>query len=257
MTEPLALETHGAVRLLRMTGQPRRGNPLSRDLTRRLLDAVLEAERDAGIAAIVLTGTETHFCVGADLMEVNRITAAEAVLTDWLEEFDRIAAARKPIIAAVRGHAVGGGLELALSCDFIVCAEDARLSLPETGIGVIAGQGGTQRLIQLAGRAIAADMILTGRVIAGDEAARLGIAARAVGAERVLDEAMAVAAAIGERSPASIRFAREVLREAGEAHLRQSLRIERLLAAVVLDTEEKKQRVGAFVARAEARRAER
>lgn len=245
----LEAETRGPVRLLRMTGAPRRGNPLSRDLTARLLDAVLAAERDAAIGALVLCGTETHFSVGADLREVDRMTATEAILDDWLDAFDRLAAARKPIVAAVRGHAVGGGLELALACDLMVCATDARLSLPETGIGVIAGQGGTQRLIQLAGRAVAADMILTGRVVAGDEAVALGIAARAAPAADVVDTAIAVAQGICARSPAAIRFAREVLREASEGHLRQSLRIERLLAALVLDTEERKTRVGAFLAR--------
>lgn len=249
MTQPLAIESRGPVRLLRMTGRPRRGNPLSRDLTARLLDAVLEAERDDAVGALVLCGTETHFSVGADLVEVNEMTATQAVLDDWLDAFDRLAAARKPIVAAVRGHAVGGGLELALACDLMICARDAHLSLPETGMGVIAGQGGTQRLIQLAGRAIAADMILTGRVVEGDEAVALGIAARAVPAAAVVDSAVGTAQGICARSPAAIRFAREVLREAGEGHLRQSFRIERLLASLVLDTEERKKRVGAFLAR--------
>lgn len=249
VTELLDVQSRGPVRILRMTGVPRRGNPLSQALIERLLGAVLEAERDDGVRAMVLAGTETHFSVGADLVEVNDKTATEAVLGDWLEEFDRVAAARKPIVAAVRGHAVGGGLELALTCDFMVCAEDAQLSLPETGMGVIAGQGGTQRLIQLAGRAVAADMILTGRAIGGAEAATLGIAARAVPAEETLERSIAVAEGIAERSPASIRFAREVLREAGEGHLRQSLRIERLLAALVLDTDERRRRVGEFLAR--------
>ena len=139
-----------------MTGKPRRGNPLSRELASDLVAELIEAEQDASIHALVLAGTETHFSVGADLAEVSQMTGIDAVLADWLEEFDRFAKARKPTIAAVRGHAVGGGFELALSCDILVCAEDANLALPETGIGVIAGQGGTQRLIQMAGRAIAA-----------------------------------------------------------------------------------------------------
>lgn len=247
MQEFLEVTTEGAVRLLHMTGRPSRGNPLSGRLTTQLLGALIEAERDDTVRAIVLCGTATHFSVGADLREVDRLTAVEAVLDDWLDEFDRIATARKPVIAAVRGHAVGGGLELALSCDLMICAVDARLSLPETGIGVIAGQGGTQRLIQRAGRSVAADLILTGRMLDGQEAVQLGIASRVVEAERVVEEAKVMARVIAERSQPAIRFAREVLREASEGHQRQSLRLERLLASVVLDTEERKERVGTFL----------
>lgn len=181
------------------------------------------------------------------------LTATEAVLADWLTEFDRIARARKPIVAAVRGHAVGGGFELALTCDMIVAAEDARFSLPETGVGLIAGQGGTQRLIQLAGKAIATDLILTGRVLSGSEAQALGIAARTAPPAAVLDTAQEVGEAIAARSAASVRFAREVLWEASEGHLRQSFRIERLLASLILDTDERKTRVGEFLAKRSAK----
>ena len=250
MSDSLEMEDSGPVRHLHMTGRPHRANPLSRALTRQLLAAIRDAEAAEHVRAIVLSGTERHFSVGADLAEVNRMSAAEAILDGWLDEFDRIGQARKPIVSAVRGHAVGGGFELALACDFIVTAEDAVFSLPETGIGVIAGQGGTQRLIQLAGRAIATDLILTGRVLSGREAAALGIATRVVPAEIVIHEALSVAEAITQRSAPAVRFAREVLREAAEGHLQQSFRIERLLAAVVLDTEERKKRVGAFLDRA-------
>lgn len=253
MQESLETKTHGPVRLLQMTGRPRRGNPLSKLLTQQLESAFIEAERDDDIGAIVLCGTESHFSVGADLTEVNQLTAVDAVLSDWLDEFDRIATLRKPVIAAVRGHAVGGGLELALTCDLIVCADDAKLSLPETGIGVIAGQGGTQRLLQRAGRSVAADLILTGRVLDGDEAGQMGIASRVVGTERVVEEAIRMANGIAGRSAPAIRFAREVLREASEGHLRQSLRLERLLASIVLDTPESKARVGAFLDRPRSR----
>lgn len=249
MSESIEIRTEGPVRVLTMTGRPRRGNPLSRQLARDLVAALQDAERDAAIHAVVLAGTPTHFSVGADLTEVHRLTAVEAVLDDWLEEFDRFAHARKPTIAAVRGHAVGGGFELALSCDLIVCAEDARLALPETGIGVIAGQGGTQRIMQLAGRAIAADLILTGRVLTGTEAGAYGIAARVCAPDAVVEEAIAVGRGIAERSPAAIRFAREVLREAADHPIRQSLRLERLLASLVLDTPERKRRVEAFLNR--------
>ena len=125
-----------------MSGTPSRGNPLSRQaFAGDLVGSLIDAERDPAIHAVVLAGTETHFSVGADLAEVHQMTGVDAVLADWLDEFDRFAEARKPTIAAVRGHAVGGGFELALSCDIMVCAEDANLALPETEIGVIAGRG--------------------------------------------------------------------------------------------------------------------
>jgi enoyl-CoA hydratase/carnithine racemase len=239
----------GPVRTITMTGSPQRGNPMSTALAQALLQAIDAALADDGVKCIVLAGTPTHFCVGADLREVSRMRAVDAVLAGWLDELDAIAHSRKPIVAAVRGHAVGGGFELALYCDLIVAAEDARFALPETGLGVVAGQGGTQRLAGLAGRAIAADLILTGRELSGREAGLHGIAARVVPSGAVLRTAVDVAQAIATRSAPAVAFAREVLREATEGHLRQSLRIERLLAAVALDTPEAHDRIGAFLQR--------
>lgn len=245
----LAVENRGPVRILTMTGQPRRGNPMSRELGHALLDAIAAAAGDDDVKVLVLAGTPTHFCVGADLVDVARLHAVDAVLSGWLDDLDTIRRSPKPIIAAVRGYAVGGGFELALYCDLIVAAEDARFALPETGIGVIAGQGGTQRLIGLAGRVIAADLILTGRELSGAEARSHGIAARAVPADQVLETAIDMAEHISRRSAPAVAFAREVLLEASEGPIRQSLRIERLLAALVLDTPEAKERIGGFLAR--------
>lgn len=255
MSSLISVENREAVRIITMTGEQRRGNPMSQELGRALLAALAEAMADGTVRSVVLAGTETHFCVGADLVEVSKLRGVEAILSGWLDDLDAIRRMPKPIIAAVRGHAVGGGFELALYCDLIVAAEDARFALPETGIGVIAGQGGTQRLIGLAGRAIATDLILTGRELSGVEARNHGIAARAVPARDVLVTAIAVADAISRRSVPAVAFAREVILEASEGPLRQSLRIERLLAAVVLDTQEAKQRIGGFLERRHAPRA--
>ena len=248
----LHVEQHGAVRVLTMTGQPRRGNPMSAALGRALLAALSDAVADDSVRCVVLAGTPTHFCVGADLVDVARLNGVQAILDGWLDDLDRIRRLPKPVIAAVRGYAVGGGFELALYCDLIVAAEDARFALPETGIGVIAGQGGSQRLIGLAGRAVAADLVLTGRELSGAEARAYGIAARAVPADEVLPTAIAMAQAVSERSAPAVAFAREVILEASEGPLRQSLRIERLLAAVVLDTSEAQTRIGNFLARRQA-----
>lgn len=245
----IRVENQGAVRIVTMTGIARRGNPMSPELTTALLAALAEAVADPQVRSIVLAGTPTHFCVGADLVDVARLEGVQAILDGWLDDLDAIRRLPKPIIAAVRGHAVGGGFELALYCDLIVAAEDARFALPETGIGVIAGQGGSQRLIGLAGRAIAADLVLTGRELSGVEARHHGIAARAVPADEVVATAVTMAEAIAKRSTPAVAFAREVILEASEGPLRQSLRIERLLAAVVLDTTEAKTGIGTFLER--------
>ena len=247
--ELVSASDQGLVRVLTMTGVPRRGNPMSSALAAALLAAIDAAGRDPSVACLVLTGTPTHFCVGADLTEVSKLAAVDAVLDGWLDDLDTIRRSRKPIVAAVRGHAVGGGFELALYCDLIVTAENAQFGLPETGIGVIAGQGGTQRLVTLCGRAIATDLILTGRMLSGREAHDYGIAARCVAAEAVVDTAVEVATSIAARSAPAVAFAREVLFEASEGPLRQSLRIERLLAALVLDTSEARRRIGGFLDR--------
>lgn len=239
---------HGAVRLLTMTGASR-GNALSDALEQALVDAIDAACASDRVKTIVIAGTERHFSVGADLAEVIRRHPGAAIAEGWLDRLDRLRRSPKPLVAAVRGNAVGGGFELALSCDLMVVADDARLALPETGIGVIAGQGGTQRLMALCGRAVATDLILTGRVLNGREAYYYGIASRIAAADRVVDEAIAVAQAIAERSELAVAFAREVLYEASEGPLRQSLRIERLLAALVLDSSEAQQRIGDFLTR--------
>ncbi|MDB5849993.1 MAG: putative enoyl-CoA hydratase [Rhodoferax sp.] len=239
----------GPVRVITMTGTPRRGNPMSAQLARALLEAIDDASRAPDVKCLVLLGTPSHFCVGADLTEVAQMRAVDAVTSGWLDNLDTIRRCPKPILAGVRGHAVGGGFELAMYCDLIVAAEDARFALPETGIGVIPGQGGAQRLAALAGRAIAADLVLTGRSLSGLEALAHGVVARAVPSAQVVDETIAVATAIAARSAPAVAFAREVLFEATEGPLRQSLRIERLLAAVVLDTQEARQRIGNFLSR--------
>jgi enoyl-CoA hydratase/carnithine racemase len=248
----VSLENRGPVRILTMTGVPRRGNPMSPELTSALLVKLNEAMADDSVKSVVLAGTETHFCVGADLVDIVKLKGVTAILSGWLEDLDSIRRMPKPIVAAVRGHAVGGGFELALYCDLIVAAEDAKFALPETGVGVIAGQGGSQRLMGLAGRVIAADLILTGRVLSGLEAGGYGIAARAVPSDQVLETAISMADAIANRSAPAVAFAREVLLEASEGPLRQSLRIERLLAAMVLDTDEAKERIGNFINRRSA-----
>jgi enoyl-CoA hydratase/carnithine racemase len=218
-------------------------------LAGELLRVIQIAVDDPAIRCIVLAGTSRYFCVGADLKESFGFKAVDSVLAGWMSGLDSLRKCPKPIIAAVRGAAIGGGLELALYCDLIVASEDAKFALPETGIGVIAGQGGSQRVAALAGRSVATDMILTGRVLSGTEAYALGIVARVAETEKVLEVSMQMASDIADRGPAAVQFAREVIFEATEGALRQSLRIERLLAALVLETKDAQTRIGGFLER--------
>ncbi len=191
-----------------MTGRPKRGNPLSRQLARDLVGALLEAERMADIHAIVVAGTPAHFSVGADLAEVHGMTAAQAVLDDWLEEFDRFAHARKPTIAAVRGYAVGGGFELALSCDMIVCAEDAHLALPETGIGFFPDVGASWFLTRQPGEG-GTYLGLTGEIVGAGDVMALGLADHFMASDRreALIEALAAAGDAAQVAAAIARLA--------------------------------------------------
>ncbi len=248
MPDYIDVVTSGAVRVIRLTGSPSRGNPLNAPLWDRLLEAAHAADKDPAVRCIVLLGTERFFSVGADVREMVDRKAIEWTLEKWMDEWDSLRKLDTPIIAGVRGIAFGGGFELALLCDFMVVAGDARLALPETSLGVIPGCGGGPRLSALCGRAVALDMILTGRELSGREAVTLGVAARCHPADRVEAETLALAAKIAERSPEANRFAREVVREATEAPIQQALRIERLLAYLVFDTPERGDRMRAFLA---------
>jgi enoyl-CoA hydratase/carnithine racemase len=249
MSDSIQIQTIGAVRVIHLTGKPKRANPLSTALMRELLEAVRDLGTDDSVGAAVITGTEQFFSVGSDISEMANKNALEWIERSWMDDWDMLRQAPKPIVAAVRGMALGGGLELALLCDLMVCGENARIALPETGIGVVPGAGGTQRLIALCGRAIATDMILTGRELTGLEAASHGIAARTVPDDQVLETAIAMAQRISERGKLAVRFTRELLREASDGPIRQSLRLERLMAYMVFDSPEVHAHLNGFLER--------
>jgi enoyl-CoA hydratase/carnithine racemase len=248
-SESIQLSTVGAVRIIQLTGKPKRANPLSTTLMRELLEVVRDLAHDDTVGAAVLCGTEQFFSVGSDISEMAGKTALEWLERNWMDDWDTLRQSPKPMVAAVRGMAMGGGLELALLCDLMICGEGARLALPETGIGVVPGAGGTQRLIALCGRAIATDMILTGRELSGLEAAQHGIAARVVPDADVLETATVMAQRISERGKLAVRFTRELLREASDGPIRQSLRLERLMAYMVFDSPEVHTHLNAFLER--------
>ncbi|WP_230852677.1 enoyl-CoA hydratase-related protein, partial [Pseudomonas amygdali] len=194
--ETILSEIIGKVGVITLN-RPKVLNALNAQLIDELNHALDQFEADSAIGCIVLTGSEKAFAAGADIKEMVDLSYPQIYLDDLFRESDRVAARRKPIVAAVAGFALGGGCELALMCDFILAAENARFGQPEINLGVLPGMGGTQRLTRAVGKAKAMEMCLTGRLIDAHEAERAGLVARVLPLEQLLPEALAVAAGGG------------------------------------------------------------
>jgi len=223
-------------------------NALSFDLLDALANAFAVLDADPACRAIVLTGSgERAFAAGADIRELARQTPVTLLVENRFAAWERIAATRKPVIAAVRGFALGGGCELAMSCDLIVAGEDARFGQPEINLGVMPGAGGTQRLTRAIGRARAMDLILTGRTITAREAETMGLVSRVVPADRTLDEALALGSAVAAQAPVAVLAAKEAVRLAEELPLGDGLRHERRAFFALFATEDQTEGMAAFV----------
>jgi enoyl-CoA hydratase len=223
-------------------------NALSFDLLDQLADSLAVLDADPSCRAIVLTGSgDRAFAAGADIRELARQTPVTLSSDDRFAVWDRIGAVRKPVIAAVRGFALGGGCELAMSCDLIVAAEDARFGQPEINLGVMPGAGGTQRLTRAVGRARAMDLVLTGRTITAREADTMGLVSRVVAPAETLHEALALAATIAGQPPVAVRAAKEAVRLAEELPLSAGLRHERRAFFALFATEDQTEGMAAFV----------
>jgi len=230
--------------------RPEALNALNERLTREIAETVDAWEEDDAVGAIVVTGSERAFAAGADIKEIRDKSFIDVFQEQFItRHWERIASARKPTIAAVSGHAVGGGCELAMMCDIIVAAECARFSLPETGIGIIPGAGGTQRLTRAVGKALAMDMILTGRVLTAEEARAAGLVARVVADGSQVDEAVRMAARIVRSSQPIIMLAKEAVNKAFETHLAEGVHLERRLLYATFATEDRKEGMAAFEAK--------
>jgi enoyl-CoA hydratase len=239
------VETHGAVGLIRLN-RPQAMNALSAALIEDL-NAALEAfEADPAIGAIVLTGSEKAFAAGADIKEMQDKSFAEAFLGDFIGRWENLTRLRKPIIAAVAGYALGGGCEIAMMCDFILAADNAKFGQPEIKLGVIPGAGGTQRLTRFVGKSKAMEMILTGRVMDADEAERSGLVSRIVPAVSLIEEALKVAAAIAALSRPAVYAAKESVNRAYETTLAEGVRFERRIFHSLYATEDQKEGMKAF-----------
>ena len=250
--DTLLLERHDAVLLIRLN-RPEALNALSRKLMGELARALAEAEADAAVRCIVITGSEKAFAAGADVKEMAGMSYAEVATLDlYGPEAEAIGRIRKPLIAAVSGFCLGGGCELAMMCDFIIAAETARFGQPEVNLGINAGMGGTQRLTRLVGKAKAMEMNLTGRLIDAIEAERAGLVARIVPGD-VVAEALKVAAGIAAKSALAVRAVKESVNRALELPLSEGLRFERRAFHAAFATEDQKEGMQAFLDKRPAR----
>lgn len=244
--ECILVATDGPVGIITLN-RPEALNALNATLTREVSAAAAAFDSDDAIGAIVLTGSAKAFAAGADIKEIQHKTFAEVYAEDFITAtWEGIASCRKPTIAAVSGHVIGGGCELAMMCDIVIASDTARFSLPETGIGVIPGAGGTQRLTRLVGKAVAMDMILTGRALSADEARGFGLVSRVVGDDAYLDTAVVVARQLAALSRPIVRLAKEAVNKAYETHLAEGIFLERRLLYAAFATEDRREGMTAF-----------
>jgi enoyl-CoA hydratase len=242
----IELERKGRVGLVRLN-RPQAMNALCDELVRELGVAFDELEADAGIGAIVLTGSEKAFAAGADIKEMKDRGFVDVLTSDFVTKgWERIADCRKPVIAAVAGFALGGGCEMAMMCDFIIAAENAKFGQPEITLGVIPGAGGTQRLTRAIGKAKAMDLVLTGRMMDAAEAERSGLVSRVVPLEKLLEEALAAAEKIAGFSAPITLMAKESVNRAFETTLAEGIKFERRLFHAAFATEDQKEGMSAF-----------
>jgi enoyl-CoA hydratase len=243
--ETILVEVKGKVGVVTLN-RPHALNALNGQLIDEVNAAIDGFEKDAGIGCIVITGSEKAFAAGADIKEMQSRTFPETYLDDKFETWDRIGQRRKPIIAAVAGFALGGGCELAMMCDFIIAADNAKFGQPEINLGVIPGAGGTQRLTKAIGKAKAMDLCLTGRMMDATEAERSGLVARVVPLADLMTEVLKAADAIAAKSLPSVLTAKEAVNRAFEVTLAEGLRFERRVFSALFATQDQKEGMAAF-----------
>ncbi|SHL23765.1 enoyl-CoA hydratase [Roseibium suaedae] len=244
--ENIRVETRGRVGLVTLN-RPSALNALNSALIAELNTALGSFESDEKIGCIVLTGSEKAFAAGADIKEMGSLTYMEAYLNDFITSWDQVSRARKPIIAAVAGYALGGGCELAMMCDFIIAADTAKFGQPEITLGVMPGAGGTQRLTRFVGKSKAMDMCLTGRMMDAQEAERSGLVSRVVPADELLEEAMKAAEKIAGFSLPIAMMTKESVNRSYETTLAEGVRFERRVFHSMFATEDQKEGMSAFV----------
>ncbi|MBR9650528.1 enoyl-CoA hydratase [Thalassovita aquimarina] len=245
--ETIIVEIEDHIALVKLN-RPDAMNALNDQLLTELADAMKSAQENDKVRCIVLTGSEKAFAAGADIKMMSEKSYTEVLTEDLFgAEIAEIKSVRKPIIAAVSGYALGGGCELAMMCDFIIAGDNAKFGQPEVNLGVMAGIGGTQRLPQAIGKAKAMDMNLTGRFMDAEEAERSGLVSRVVPAKKLMEEAMAAAAKIAEKSMISVMLIKEAVDKSFEVPLSEGLLMERRMFHSLFATEDQKEGMAAFI----------
>lgn len=238
-------ETRGRVGLVTLN-RPEAMNAFNFTMTRELMDALEAFDNDDAVGAMIVTGNQKAFAAGADIKQMADKTMQEMSESDSIGQFGRIRAIRKPVIAAVSGWALGGGCEVAMSCDMVIASETARFGQPEITIGVIPGAGGTQRLPRAVGKAIAMEMVLNNRTLSAAEALGFGLINRIVPIEAYLDEALKLAEEVASRAPVAIRSAKKMVNQAFERSLEDGLSEEKREFYNLFTTEDQKEGMRAF-----------
>ena len=237
---------------LAQINRPQQLNALNATVMEELATALEEFDRTDQVGCLVVTGDQRAFAAGADIKEMADASAIDMLKRDNIARWDRIKKIKKPIIAAVSGYCLGGGCELAMSCDLIIASESAQFGQPEINIGVIPGAGGTQRLTRAIGKSKAMEMVLTGRSMSAPEAEQCGLVARVVPVEVYLAEAIKLANEIAARPPIALRFAKEAINKAFETSLNDGLEYERRLFYFLFASEDQKEGMRAFIEKRKA-----
>lgn len=244
--EMILVETRGRVGLITLN-RPQAMNALNNQLMNEVMDALEAFDKDDAVGAMVIAGSEKAFAAGADIKEMSGRSAREMQEADHVAVFGRIRSVEKPVIAAVSGWALGGGCEIALSCDMIVASESAKFGQPEITIGVIPGAGGTQRLTHAVGKALAMEMVLNNRTLSAQEALHHGLVNRVVPVDAYLDEALKLADEIASRAPLAVRAAKKMINASYESSLTDGLAAEKQAFYDLFNTADQKEGMQAFV----------
>jgi len=227
--------------------RPKQLNALSPQLMAELGKALVAFDADAGIGAILLTGSEKAFAAGADIAAMKDFSYMHAYMTDYITAWEHFRSIRKPVIAAVAGYALGGGNELAMQCDIVIAADNAKFGQPEINLGIMPGYGGTQRLPRYTSKAKAMDLCLTARMMDAQEAERAGLVSRVVALEKLMDEAMAVADKVANFSAPVAMMIKESIYRAYETSLAEGALFERRVFQSQFSLEDQKEGMSAFV----------
>ena len=242
----IQVETHGKVGLIRLH-RPQAMNALNSELIGELANAIAGFEADPNIGCVVLTGSDKAFAAGADIKEMADMSYMDAYYGNFAAGWDATARARKPVIAAVAGFALGGGCEVAMQCDLIIAADNAKFGQPEIKLGVIPGIGGTQRLTRAVGKAKSMEMTLTGRMMDAAEAERSGLVARVVPLASLMEETMKIAATIASMPLQALMVAKESVNRSFETTLAEGVLFERRVFHSLFATFDQKEGMAAFV----------